>query len=165
MDIRIISALISAVVAFLILIISNFIIEPKKQRKQQKKEKLKNFYAPLYTLIILRMQIVEEIIVRDSRLTLGSISSNETTSKEYLQKFFLENSGYASDKLIVYWVEYNVQPITKEKTTNFITTIIKEYNKLKKDLKLDYDHNELETGLPSFLREQGYNIDKILDIT
>ena len=58
MDIRLTSALISALVAIGIVCLNYFILEPHKQKREWKKKQLREFYIPLYGLLNLRMEII-----------------------------------------------------------------------------------------------------------
>ncbi|MEQ2528837.1 hypothetical protein WMO40_19350 [Bacillaceae bacterium CLA-AA-H227] len=72
-----------------------------------------------------------------------------------MNNLFLEQSGYASDQLIEEWVKYSgsMKSLTTEAGARpFVVQLVKDYNKLKKDLKLAYSKDELETGIPDILK-------------
>lgn len=158
MDIRIISVLISASVALFIAILNHFIITPIKEKRKRKREQLNNLYAPLYSLISTRLNIVKPQIVIKGEYLLGSNQQSVYLNKEYMETFFLERSGYASDKMIDAWIGYTGVIIPDRKATkNFITQMVFEYNQLKKELGLNYNSRELETGIPEVLKDVKFN--------
>lgn len=64
-----------------------------------------------------------------------------------MDQFFLNNSGYASPKLIAVWSQYASGDMVDLKTIDeLIRTIVKEYNHLRKSFKLEYDEGAMATG-------------------
>ncbi|MCA1319772.1 hypothetical protein LC085_07580 [Bacillus tianshenii] len=157
-DIRVVTGIISALVAILISVINHFIVEPIKRKRQRKRDQLHNLYAPLYSLFNYRMEISITHIAQTQSIKLGGIKGDEISSKEYLTRLFMEKAGYASESLIDHLTEYcgNIN-ITPGMTDRLVRTTVKEYNQLKKDLKIPYNLAELETGFPELLAKQGFN--------
>ncbi|MYL34972.1 hypothetical protein GLW05_15415 [Pontibacillus yanchengensis] len=156
MEIKFLTAIISALVAVFIAVLNHFIVTPYKEAKERKRNRLKSLYAPLYGLINVRTYIIKEFIISKKKLMLGGVDTAEYYSKEYMETFILENSGYASNKLLNAWIEYVTQDIgdyEEERTKNLVITTVKEYNQLKKDLKYPYNQKELETGIPECIKE------------
>ncbi|MBU5219422.1 hypothetical protein KQI67_22390 [Bacillus albus] len=154
-DIKIISAFISVIVSVLTFLIIHLYIEPKKAKRHFKMERLKNLYAPLYTIVVSRINFVRELGVAQNRILLGNSPNKKYLNREYMEKFILDNSGYASDELIKAFVDYTSSEgsISHEVTVNLVTVIVKEYNKLKKELNIEYDDAELNTGIPNVIKE------------
>jgi hypothetical protein len=152
-DIRIISVLISAGVALFIAILNHFVITPIKENRARKREKLKNLYAPLYSLVMTRVNLIKPQIVTSGRYMLGGLSDSTWLNKEYMHKFFLEKAGYASNDMINAWISYSsaINP-SQDITKRFVFQLVKEYNQLKKELRLPYNKKELETGIPDILK-------------
>ncbi|WP_117161456.1 hypothetical protein [Paraliobacillus sp. X-1268] len=154
MDFKIISILISASVALFIAVLNHFVVTPVKESRNRKREQLKTLYAPMYSLICIRISLVKEFSLSSKKLLLGSVDK-EYQSREYMETFFLNHSGYSSNELIDAWVNYAAQfaDYEKENTENFVVTLVKEYNLLKKKLGLPYDKDELKTGIPECIKE------------
>lgn len=153
MDIRIVSVIISATVAILIAILNHFIITPIKDRRNRKREQLKNFYAPFYGLVTARINSIKPYIVTQGRIMLGGKSDSSWLNSEYMDKLFIEKAGYASNDLIEAWVNYSSVLQGTQNATPFVNQLVKEYNQIKKDLKLPYDKTELKTGIPKILKD------------
>jgi hypothetical protein len=154
MDIRLTTALISAGVALFIAVLNHFIITPIKEKRANKRSKLKNFYAPLYSLVSSRLNLVKPQIVMKQQYMLGSKSESKYFNKEYMEMFFLERSGYASDELIKTWIELTSSLVPDpNKTKRFINQLVKEYNQLKKELGMEYNKKGLQTGIPEVLKD------------
>ncbi|MFB7120698.1 hypothetical protein ACWOMK_25705 [Bacillus thuringiensis] len=43
--------------------------------------------------------------------------------------------------------------VPREVTFKLVTTIVKEYNQLKKELKMEYNEDELKIGIPEIIKE------------
>lgn len=122
----------------------------KTQTEFQQKQ-LDCFYAPLY-------RFYREAYARfdawkkenaDTKLTRQPFfESGEGES--IVEKVLAEHPGYASQKMLRLWAEYKA---TKEKNERIkrrqamIVTLVKEYHELRRKLDLDYDENELRTGI------------------
>lgn len=154
-DIKIIAAFISVIFSVLTFLIIHLYIEPKKAKRTFKMERLKILYAPLYTIVVSRINFVRELGVAENRILLGNPPDKEYLNREYMEKFLLDNSGYASDELINAFVDYTSSRggISHEVTINFVTIVVKEYNKLKKELHMEYNDAELNTGIPNVIKE------------
>lgn len=94
------SAIISAFVALFVAVLNHFNVTPIKERHNRKRGQLKNLYAPLYTLICIRLQINELDSLESDKLSLNSLSTKEFTKEEFMEKFLFEKSGYCSNSLM-----------------------------------------------------------------
>ncbi|MBH0156001.1 hypothetical protein IHV10_06440 [Fictibacillus sp. 5RED26] len=154
MDIKLISGLVSATVALLIAILNHFIITPIKENRERKRQQLKNLYAPLYSLLNTRINMVKDMSIKYNRIMLGTRTDVKYFNKEYMEIFLLENTGYASDELISVWIRYSSSlTIDEKETIEFVQTVVKEFNQLKKDLGLSFNQQELITGIPEVIKE------------
>jgi hypothetical protein len=157
-DPTITGAVIASVVLFLIL---HYWIEPGKEQRRKKEESLKSLYAPLYTMVIARLHVGKLLTgaLNGREIHFGYVGGKEFINDEYMIEFFLSNSSYASNGLIIVMQSYieNVYSDDRnaklEYTEKLTKLVIREYNLLKKDLKLDHCNSELSTGLPSFIIE------------
>ena len=157
-DIRIISVIISALVSVVILVVKEFIFDKWKRDLEYKRERLRNFYAPLYGLVV-GCTYYGSYAYHDysGHIQLGS--SVDVNGKIFfkisqLNEFIFTNAGYASDELIEAWIAYSTKISgPPEEDFYLITTSVKEYNQLKKELKLKYSKEELETGIPDRYHE------------
>ena len=94
-------------------------------------------------------------------------------NKHMINNLILENYMFASPQLIKlavghrYCLDYYTAPKDDIHTTycknqelsiikDIVVTVVKEYNQLRKDLKMDYDEKELHSGI---INSQIYNID------
>jgi hypothetical protein len=113
---------------------------------------------------------------------LGSGGEKGHIDNDYMIEFTLKNSAYASKDLlnaihdytyfitstrsIITSVSSNKERTKKEAddlkeasrkrvlyTKRLVTILVKEYNQLKKELNMNYDQEELETGIPEFLKD------------
>lgn len=156
MDYTILSAIISASVALFISILNFFVITPIRENKERVRKQVNELYAPLYGIVCARLIIIKgKGSIHGGKLMLGSLEGVDYTERSYMEKYLLDNSGYASDKLMSAGLNYlsDVVRYNERHTYDFITTLVKEYNAKKKKLKLDYNINELETGIPECVKE------------
>ncbi|MGG4155872.1 hypothetical protein [Bacillus muralis] len=155
MDIKLWSVFISAAVALITFLIVHFFIDPMKEKKRRKMEQYKNFYAPLYTIIITRLNIVKDFSIKNKRMALGHTDKKPHLQPDFMEEFIIKNSGYASENLIDAFKDYasKVGAIDKEVSETFTKTVVKDYNKLKKELRMNYNKEELKTGIPEVLKE------------
>lgn len=155
MDIKIWSVFVSATVALITFLVVHFLIEPMKEKKRRKLEQYKNFYAPLYTIVITRVSIVKEYSLKQDRMMLGHTDKKPHLQPDFMEEFIIKNSGYASDNLIDAFKDYasTVGAIDKDISERFTKIVVIDYNKLKKDLKMKYNKEELLTGIPEILKE------------
>ncbi|MEI4622144.1 hypothetical protein KFD70_19130 [Bacillus pfraonensis] len=154
-DIKILSAFISVIVSVLTFLIIHLYIEPRKVKRNFKMEQYKNLYAPVYAMILSRLNMAKETgWVGNGSLTLGQRSSQDHLDRKAMEKLILTNSGYASIELINIFKDYTTSlKVPSEVTFNLVTTIVKEYNQLKKELKMEYNEAELKTGIPEIIKE------------
>ncbi|CAH0120428.1 hypothetical protein PAE9249_02947 [Paenibacillus sp. CECT 9249] len=154
MDIRILSVIISATVAILIAVSNHFLVEPFKEKRKWKKQQLSNLYSPLYALISARIYLVKDLCIQRKKIMLGSVDPSLILSKDYTHEFILKNAGYGSKVFIEAWSNYVGSFLPKnEVTLEFVTTLVKDYNKLKKELGQEYNVEELKTGIPEVIKE------------
>ncbi|PFW87234.1 hypothetical protein COL32_27655 [Bacillus pseudomycoides] len=162
-----ISVIVSALVTVGLFVFLHYVIEPKKERVRKKEEKLKNLYAPLFTMIITELVSVP-VGVRNSRteMALFTRRANEySTDNDHFVKFVLDNSRYANMKLL-FEIHNFVEAVMFEKQVtqregnamtfpidNLVKVIVKDYNQLKKELKEEYDEEELITGIPNIIKK------------
>lgn len=154
-DIKILSAFISVIVSVLTFLIIHLYIEPRKVKRNFKMEQYKNLYAPVYAMILSRLNMAKETgWVGNGSITLGQRSSQDHLDRKAMEKLILSNSGYASIELINIFKDYTASlKVPSEVTFNLVTTIVKEYNQLKKELKMEYNEGELKTGIPEIIKE------------
>lgn len=158
-----IAAIVTALTTSGLFFFLHYCIEPKKEARRKKSEKFKNFYAPLYLMINARLSLyifnvekngsdVEKMYFSDIR----SYGKAEFIDNEYVIKFVLENSSYAStellDELEYYIYDVSEMAETGERHKNLVEIIVKEYQQLRKELKMDYDEDALKTGIPKRIR-------------
>ncbi|PLR69112.1 hypothetical protein [Bacillus sp. UMB0893] len=155
MDIKIWSVFVSATVALITFLVLHFFIEPMKEEKKRKLEQYKNFYAPLYTIVITRASIVKEYSLKQNRMMLGHTDKKPHLQPDFMEEFIIKNSGYASVNLIDAFKDLasTKGAIDKDISERFTKTVVIDYNKLKKGLKMEYNKEELLTGIPEILKE------------
>ncbi|MED1478215.1 hypothetical protein COF81_19670 [Bacillus pseudomycoides] len=159
-----IAAIVTSTITLGLFLFSNYVIEPRKEKKRKKEEQLKNLYAPLFTMIITELVSVP-IGVRNNQTEMVLFTDR---SKEYCKnnshfvKFALDNSRYASAKLLFELHKY-VEDVMVEyhspknpiifPVDNLVRVIVKDYNQLRKELKEEYDTDELITGIPNVIKK------------
>lgn len=151
------SAGISAVIAVLTFLILHFFIEPYKEKKRRKFERLHNLYSPLYALILARAHLYDSFTIpKKSVVMLGSIKDHEFLTKEFTDKLMFDNSSYASTELLDAWGKYvsSIGITPNDVVERFVKIAVKDYNELKKQLRMEYDREEYETGLPKIFRQR-----------
>lgn len=155
MDIRILSVMISASVGIFVAVLNHFIISPIKEKRNRKREQLKNLYAPLYSLICLRIFLVKDLSLSSKKLQLGNVKGIDYHSRSYMEQFILDRSGYCLTELTNAWINYSSQfgNFKKEYTEELVVATVKGYNQLKKELKMSYNKEELRTGIPDVINE------------
>lgn len=155
MDIRIWSVFVSATIALITFLILHFFIDPMKEKKKRKMEQYKNFYAPLYTIVITRLNSAKDFSLKHNRMALGHTDKKPHLQPNFMEEFIIKNCGYASENLIDAFKDYatSIGAIEKDISETFTMTVVKDYNKLKKELKMNYNKEELETGIPEVLKE------------
>jgi len=142
----------SAVVALAVFLILHFFIEPRKENRKLAQERLNKLYGPMYSLIIARYNLAGRFL---EEVTLGSIKDHRFLTKEHMDDFFLENSGYASTELIHVWGKYASNDMLELETIHdMIKTVVREYNELRKYLNMDYDIDAIQDGFPQMMRER-----------
>ncbi|PFY80034.1 hypothetical protein [Bacillus toyonensis] len=112
----------------------------------------------------------------------GSAGEEGKINNDYMIEFTLKNSAYASNDLLnaihdyTYFISSTsskIQSVSDKKertkreaddlieasrkrkvyTKRLVITFVKEYNQIKKELDMDYSQEELETGIPEFLKD------------
>ncbi|UTR11056.1 hypothetical protein MM300_01605 [Evansella sp. LMS18] len=155
MDIRIWAVVISASVALIIAIGNHFIIEPIKAKRQWKRQQLTNFYAPSYGLTLAKINIVKDFCLSKKRISLGTADTLKVLSKDYFAEFIIKNSGYASPEFLNAWKDFigKFPSPTEKETREVVSVLVKDYNRLRKELGYTYNQKELDTGIPEILKE------------
>lgn len=144
----------ASVVAILITMIIHFRIEPRKAEKKKKQQELLNLYGPLYVLVSSRINLVRNKCLEQKRILLGSDPDKKHLLRRNMERYMLKNAGYGSVKLMDAFVEYVSSDRPDEEVTNeFVFTLVKEFNSLKKELDLPYNEEELKTGIPDVIKE------------
>ncbi|MDZ4443485.1 hypothetical protein ORM30_23980 [Bacillus cereus] len=154
-DVKILSAFISVIVSVLTFLLIHLYIEPRKVKRNFIMEQYKNLYAPIYTMVLARLNIAKEVgWIGEGKFTLGHRDSQDHLDRKAMEKLILNNSGYASIELINIFKDYTTSyKVPREVTFDLVTTIVKEYNQLKKELKMEYNEDELKTGIPEIIKE------------
>ncbi|OSM09684.1 hypothetical protein BTH38_29350 [Bacillus toyonensis] len=169
------AAILTASTTWFIFIILHFVIEPRKEKKRIKEEKLKNLYAPLFTMIINELVSVP-VGVRNTEkemVTLTKTAEKFLADKDHFVNFVLNNSRYASTKLL-FEIHSFVETVMLRKhyaelddamkkqigsqtyvfpVDNLVKTIVKDYNQLRKELEEEYNEEELMTGVPEIIKQ------------
>lgn len=156
MDIRMLAAIISAVVAIVIAVVNHFIVEPMKAKKQWKKQQLSNFYAPAYGLAVAKVNLVRDYCLDKKVIGLGATEDTlGVLKKDYFAEFIVKNSGYASQEFLEVWIGYigKFPSATSKESTGVVITLVKDYNRLRKELGYEYNKEELESGIPEVIKE------------
>ncbi|MDF9523184.1 hypothetical protein P5815_21895 [Bacillus cereus] len=141
----------------------HYCIEPKKEARRKKSEKFKNFYAPLYLMINARLSHYIFNLEKNGRdaeqmyfSDVQSYGKPAFIDNAYVIRFVLENSSYAStellDELEYYIYDVSEQLETGDRHKHLVEIIVKEYQQLRKELKMDYDEEALKTGFPKRIR-------------
>jgi hypothetical protein len=133
-----------AIIIFVINHIITFCVNYHNKKKTKIENKLKALYSPLYLQI--RVQSMS-----DSRFDLEAVTLDTRRpgfGLEEIDKLLNENAIYASNELIEKWMEFVLYRFSKGTGHNFAIIVVKEYNELRKKLKLEYDEIELATGFP-----------------
>ncbi|MEI2396133.1 hypothetical protein [Paenibacillus phytohabitans] len=151
--VQLMSAMISAAVAVLIFFILHFIVDPYKEKRKLTQERLQKLYSPLYALILARGRVYKDTMRTTSKdkLSLGSIKDHPFITREFMDKLIFENMAYASVELMDSWSSYvsrGSAPLEITVIENLIKISVRDFHKLRKELRLDYDKTELETGIP-----------------
>ncbi|GGM40441.1 hypothetical protein GCM10011351_28250 [Paraliobacillus quinghaiensis] len=154
-DTSLLSAIISATVALFVAVLNHFIVTPIKEKKELKRNQLTILYAPLYSLICLRISIVKDFSLSKRKLMLGDIGDIGYQKKEFMEKLIMDRSGYCFNDLMEAWVNYASQfgSFDKKYTEELVKSVVRGYNQLRKELKLPYDKDELNTGIPEVIKE------------
>ena len=154
-----ITAIATSVVTLGLFLLLHYVIEPRKEKKRKKSEKFKELYAPLYMIINARLG---SLVMHGQKYGAEQLSFNNAgapgiINDNYMIEFALKNSSYASIELL------HVLDIHIRNTSDgwynhmdieeLVKVIVKEYQQLRKELKLKYDEKELETGIPTKVRE------------
>ncbi|ANV73995.1 TPA: hypothetical protein ACGX4N_000683 [Bacillus cereus] len=149
----------AAIITLSSFVLLHYVIEPRKEKKRKKSEKFKNFYAPLYMMINARLSLIRTHGKRNGakELYFSDAGSPPFINDNYMFEFVLENSSYASVKLLSKLDAY-IRSCTEsgggdhEEIEELIKIVVKEYQQLRKELKLEYNKSELETGIPESIQ-------------
>ncbi|WP_408893488.1 hypothetical protein [Paenibacillus taichungensis] len=154
--IPLITAGLSAVIALGTFLGLHFLVEPRKEKRKHRFDRLHNLYSPLYALILARGYYVEgERSPEGGNVVLGTDPNHSFLSKDYTDNLMFEKSAYASNKLLDAWGKYvsSIGNVPDKVVENFVKSVVRDYNQIRKDLRLDYDKEELRTGLPKLFRD------------
>jgi len=149
------TALAGFIAAFLLFLIKDYFWQKRFLRIQQRlalqQQQLDKLYSPLYSSFreaYSRFQSWKNANP-DTELPLQPFFKTKE-QEENLSRLFVENSGYASQTLLRFWTDYKAHDDDKEKRNELrkkvISTLIREYNLLRQQLKLDFDKTEIKTG-------------------
>lgn len=153
------AAIITSIVTLLLFSLLHYVIEPRKEKKKKKSGKFKELYAPLYMIINARFAgLVKGGSKFDAqRLYFTDAGSPGIIDDNYMIEFFFKNSSYASLQLLhefdIYVKNVSVGHYSHVNVERLVKLIVKEYQQLRKELKLDYNQKELETGIPTRIKE------------
>jgi hypothetical protein len=140
--------------AFLMFVIKDAIWQRRVTREQKREEfqqkRLESFYAPLYRFYreayarfdYWRAQNPDTKIERQPFF-------EPTTAESFAENLFAEQAGLASQDLLGLWADFMAinDKVEKNRRRNaLVEKVVKEYNVLRQELKLDYNENELNTG-------------------
>jgi hypothetical protein len=140
-------AIISATVAIFIFAFNHiftFYSNKRSKRKTNLENRLKVLYTPLYLQIRVQSQI-------DSRYQMDLLPLDKRLPGyefEDIDKLIKEQPQYASNELFEKWTECVIYRGDSKLMQVFAKEVVKEYNELKKELKLEFDEIELSTGFP-----------------
>ncbi|MFE1631068.1 hypothetical protein ACFLFF_30500 [Brevibacillus reuszeri] len=132
--------------------ILHWIITPYREKIKARHEQLTKLYSPLYGLLIARLEIGNKI--NPDRLTLGNVREHDYLSKNAVEKLIYDNLGYASPELISIWAKYttSIRNVSPEIQEQLIKTVIIDFNKLRKLLRLPYNEEEMSSGIPEIYK-------------
>jgi hypothetical protein len=147
-----IAGFISALVMFLFGdVIWKSRMERVKTKTEFQQKQLDCFYAPLYRFYregYARFDTWHKVNA-DTQLARQPFFDDDK-DETFVVKILAEHPGYASQLVLRQWADYMA---TTDKTQRnnrrqaFIATLIKEYHALRRKLDLDYDKDELKTGV------------------
>ncbi|MDF9558753.1 hypothetical protein P5757_26535 [Bacillus tropicus] len=152
-----------AIVALVTFMLLHLFIEPRKEKKKKRKDKFKELYAPLYMMINARLYecvMHGRQLGRINQMYFGSAGTNQGfIDDDYMIEFILKNSSHASVDLLNRLEQYisNASEGAEdaEELKKLVVTVVKEYQQLRKELKIDYNKEELKTGIPDKVTRVG----------
>ncbi|MBH0345684.1 hypothetical protein BK731_00600 [Bacillus thuringiensis serovar muju] len=149
----------TSIVTLGLFLLLHYVIEPRKEKKRKKSEQFKELYAPLYMIINARLGslVMYGRKYGAEQLYFNNAGAPGIINDNYMIEFVLKNSSYASNELLSV-LDIHIRNVSEERykyieLENLVKVIVKEYQQLRKELKLKYDEKELETGLPTKVRE------------
>lgn len=146
-------------------VVLHFIVEPRKEKIKWKREQLTKFYAPLYATLNaqgdfwIRLQEMSGQERPDKLIFATRGDGPNYQDRDHLENFIYEHSGYANLDLLAAWTRHVSAPdrcVSDADEKAFCKAIVAGYNQLRKELGLDYNEQELTTGIPeiySYLRD------------
>ncbi|MBT2576162.1 hypothetical protein J7E43_01675 [Bacillus sp. ISL-8] len=151
--------MVTSIVTLGLFLLLHYVIEPRKEKKRKKSEQFKELYAPLYMIINARLGslVMHGQKYGAEQLYFNNAGAPGIINDNYMIEFVLKNSSYASNELL-YVLHIHIRNVSEERYNfmdleNLVKVIVKEYQQSRKELKLKYDEEELETGLPTKVRE------------
>ncbi|HDX9660570.1 TPA: hypothetical protein ROY05_005311 [Bacillus toyonensis] len=154
-----IAVMVTSIVTLGLFLLLHYVIEPRKEKKRKKGEKFKELYAPLYMIINARLSslVMHGQKYGADQLYFSDAGAPGIISDNYMIEFALKNSSYASPELLNA-LDIHIRNISEDKyrymdIENLVKVIVKEYQQLRKELKLEYDEKELATGIPNRIIE------------
>lgn len=147
------TAVISALVTITLFVVLNFLLVPQQEKRKARQEQLNKLYAPVYGLLLAQLEIGKNASV--DRIILGGYGGHDFLTKLEIDKMIYDNLGYASSNLIEAWAPFSARgklPVSTELQENLVMVVVKDYNELKKQLRLPYNAKELKTGIPEIVK-------------
>lgn len=140
--------------ALLIFIIRDAIWQKRVNRVQRREDllqkQLDNFYAPLYIFYREAYARFDYWHSQNPETILEKQPFFEPKDAEsFVEKLFSEQPGYVSKELIRFWANFKAVSDKSEKNRRrffFVEKLIKDYNNLRKELRLDYSEKEILSG-------------------
>jgi hypothetical protein len=148
------AALAGFIAAFVLFLIKDALWQSRVVRVQKRSEfqqkQLDFFYAPVYRLYCqayVRFQVWQQENPDTKLSPQPFFEPNDDES--FVEKLFAEHPSYASPEVLRLWAAFRAVDGGAEKNDRrraMISVLIKEYNLLRKELRLEYDKSELKTG-------------------
>lgn len=119
------------------------------KRYELKQRQLENLYSPLYRFYRESYSRFDSWRANNPDTTLERQPFFQPEGESFVERLIAQHSAYASTELIRLWADLNATDDKPEKLKRrkvFVETMIREYQELRKSLKLDYDRDELARG-------------------
>ncbi len=147
-------ALSGFIAAFIMFLIKDALWQSRFVRIQRmtdfRQKQLDNFYSPLY-------QYYQQAYARFDYWKKENATSelprqpffDSTEERKFEEKIFTDHSGYASQQILQLWSAFNATSDNVERNKRrelMVRAIVKDYQKLKKQVGLENNEEELKTG-------------------